>query len=141
MAVINNFGGFYPTWVYFNEVRRQGGNIHLPCVNRSEYKTSIHGTDIFIGFIHLLGLERKAITRLISEREKNGDFADLEAFIRRTGLGIEQLILLIRSGAFRFTGKNKPELLWEVHLLVKAGKKQPEGKMLFQTGQIGRAHV
>lgn len=135
VAVINNFGGFYPTWVYFNEARRQGGNIHLPCVNRSEYKTSIHGTDIFIGFIHLLGLERKAITRLISEREKNGDFADLEAFIRRTGLGIEQLILLIRSGAFRFTGKNKPELLWEVHLLVKAGKKQPEGKMLFQTGQ------
>ena len=133
VAVINNFGGFYPTWVYFNETHRQGGNIHLPCINRSEYKTSIHGTDIYIGLVHLSGLEQKMVRKLLSEREKNGDFTNLEVFIRRTGSCIEQLILLIRSGAFRFTGKSKPELLWEAHLLVKAEKKRPAGKMLFQT--------
>ena len=59
VAVINNFGGFYHAWVYFNEVRRQGGQLHLPCVNRSDYKTNIHGKDIFIGLIHLSGLEQK----------------------------------------------------------------------------------
>ncbi len=36
-AVINNFGGFYHTWVYFNEARRQGANIKLPCVNNGKY--------------------------------------------------------------------------------------------------------
>ncbi len=35
VAVINNFGGFYRTWVYFNEARRSGASIHLPCVNKS----------------------------------------------------------------------------------------------------------
>ncbi len=29
-AVINNFGGFYRTWVYFNEARRWGATINLP---------------------------------------------------------------------------------------------------------------
>ncbi len=135
VAVINNFGGFYPTRVYFNEARRQGGSIHLPCINRSEYKTSIHGKDIFVGFIHLSGLEQKMVTKSLSEREKNGSFVNLEDFVRRIGPGIEQLILLIRSGAFRFTGKTKPELLWEAHLLVKAEKKRPAGETLFRPGR------
>ncbi len=131
VAVVNNFGGFFPTWVYFNEARRQGGTIHLPCINRSDYKTNIIGNNIFIGFIHLSGLEQKTALLSLSERQKNGLFSNMEDFVRRVHPGIEQLILLIRSGAFRFTGKSKPELLWEAHLLVKATKKQPAGKTLF----------
>ncbi|MDX2432624.1 MAG: PHP domain-containing protein, partial [Bacteroides sp.] len=42
-AVINNFGGFYRTWVYFNEARRGGASIKGPCVTRSDYKTSSSG--------------------------------------------------------------------------------------------------
>ena len=133
VAVINNFGGFYSTRVYFNEARRQGGNIHLPCVNRSDFKTNIRGKDIFIGLIHLSGLEQKTAANLLSEREKNGPFKNLDDFVRRTKPGVEQLILLIRSGAFRFTGKSKPELLWEAHLLMKTEKKRPAGQTLFQT--------
>jgi len=45
-AVINNFGGYYRTWVYFNEARRCGAKIELPCVNRSDYKTTIYGDRI-----------------------------------------------------------------------------------------------
>ena len=59
VAVINNFGGFYRTWVYFNEAKRSGASIHLPCVNKSNYKTSIYGTDIYIGFIHIMSIEYK----------------------------------------------------------------------------------
>ncbi len=135
VAVINNFGGFYHTWVYFNEARRQGGIIHLPCVNRSNDKTNIRGKNIFIGLIHLSGLERKTAARLLSEREKNGLFVNLEDFIRRVHPGLEQLIQLIRIGAFRFTGKCKPELLWEAHLLKKTERKPPVGEALFQTGR------
>ena len=38
VGVINNFGGFYASWVYFNEARNLGAKLHQPCVNRSEYK-------------------------------------------------------------------------------------------------------
>ncbi|MBE0651577.1 MAG: DNA polymerase III subunit alpha [Bacteroidales bacterium] len=131
VAVINNFGGFYRTWVYFNETRRQGGNIHLPCVNRSDYKTNIKGKDIFTGFIHLSNLEQKTAEKLLEEREKNGHFQNVEDFIRRVSPGIEQLVLLIRSGAFRFTGKTKPALLWEAYSLQKTEVKRPKGQWLF----------
>ena len=132
VAVINNFGGFYATWVYFNEARRQGGNIHLPCVNRSDYKTNIKGKDIFIGFIHLSNLEQKIAERMLEERERNGAFQNLEDFIHRVSPGIEQLVLLIRSGAFRFTGKTKPALLWDAYSLQKTEVKRPKGQWLFQ---------
>ncbi len=133
VAVINNFGGFYPTRVYFNEARRQGGIVHLPCVNQSDFKTNIQGKDIFVGFIHLTGMEQKTATRLLDERNKNGLYKSLEDFVRRAKPGIEQLILLIRVGAFRFTGKSKPQLLWEAHLLTKTEKSRLPDETLFQT--------
>ncbi len=118
VAVINNFGGFYHTWVYFNELVRQGGKLHLPCVNKSEYHTSIAGKEVFMGFVHVQKMESKLAFRIVEERKKQGEYKSLEDFIVRTKPGKEQLILLIRAGAFRFTGKNKPELLWEAHLLM-----------------------
>lgn len=130
VAVINNFGGFYSSWVYFNEVRRQGGNLHLPCINRSDYKTSIRGTDIYIGLIHLSRLESNLTERLLEERKRYGVFHDLEDFIQRVSPGIEQLIILIRSGALRFTGLSKQELLWNAHLLQKSVKKQETSKYI-----------
>jgi DNA polymerase-3 subunit alpha len=117
-AVINNFGGFYHTWVYFNEARRQGGNIKLPCVNQGAYSTSIKGKDIYVGFVHVANLEYKIGKQIEMERENNGPYRDLEDFIRRIPVGIEQLVILIRIQAFRFTGKTKQELLWEAHMLL-----------------------
>jgi DNA-directed DNA polymerase III PolC len=131
VAVINNFGGFYDTWLYVNEARRWGGVLHLPCVNRGQYATSISGKDIFLGFVHVRDLEQKTVLRFIAERNDNGDFKSLDDFIRRTGTTKEQLILLIRLGALRFTGKSKPELLWEAHLLLAGEKKQTKGNRLF----------
>lgn len=131
VAVINNFGGFYHSWVYFNEARRQGGNVLLPCVNHSEYKTCIRKKDIWIGFIHISKLEKKTGKKIVEEREQNGEYTGLEDFIRRVDPGMEQLILLIRTGAFRFTDKLKQQLLWEAHLLQKTNKPLPKGIRLF----------
>ncbi len=123
VAVINNFGGFYRSRVYFNEARRWGAVILLPCVNRGKYLTSIENENIYIGFVHIDNLERKLTEDIITERERNGPYADLEDFIRRVKTGKEQIILLIRINAFRFTGKTKKELLWEVQMLMgRSGK-------------------
>lgn len=118
VAVINNFGGFYATWVYVNEARRWGATIHVPCVNHSRYFTSIKGKDIWLGLVHVRDLEKKLADFILDERERNGSYQSLEDFITRTGIGREQLVLLIRLGALRFTGKNKPQLLWDAHLFL-----------------------
>ena len=115
VAVINNFGGFYPTWVYFNELRRQGGIVHLPCVNMSEYLTSLHGKVAYIGFVHLQGLEAEFAQSIVNERITNGKYRGLADFMERLHPKMEQMTILIRSGAFMFTGKSKPTLLWEAH--------------------------
>ena len=115
VAVINNFGGFYPTWVYFNELRRQGGVIHLPCVNMSEYLTTLHGRVAYIGFVHMQGLETELAQNIVNERLANGKYRGLSDFMERLHPKMEQMVILIRSGAFAFTGKSKPMLLWEAH--------------------------
>jgi DNA polymerase-3 subunit alpha len=134
-AVINNFGGYYRTWVYFNEARRCGGSIHLPCVNRSEYMTSIAGKDIFIGFIHLQNMEQQVARMIIEERQHHGDYRSLEDFLERVPLGLEQVIILIRISALRFTGKSKKELLWDAHLALGNQKKKDPMRELFPVKQ------
>ena len=118
VAVINNFGGFYATWVYVNEARRWGANIHVPCVNQSRYYTTIKGKEIYLGLIHVRDLEQKLAELILDERKRNGDYGSLEDFITRTDIGREQMVLLIRLGALRFTGKNKPQLLWDAQLFL-----------------------
>jgi DNA polymerase-3 subunit alpha len=131
VAVINNFGGFFHRWVYFNEARRWGGVIMLPCVNHSNYKTRIIGKKIYTGFIHIDNLERTIGKGIPEERQGNGEFRSLEDFIQRMSAGIEQMVLLIRCGAFNFLGKPKSHLLWEAHLHLGKNTVKPSGPTLF----------
>jgi error-prone DNA polymerase len=117
VAVINNFGGFYRTWVYVNEAQRKGGTIHLPCVNRSDLHTNIYGSDIYLGLVHLENLEHALAKRIVTEREQGGPYNSLEDFLNRVPVGHEQLVILIRIDAFRFTGKSKKALLWDAQVV------------------------
>ncbi|MCA1747047.1 MAG: DNA polymerase III subunit alpha, partial [Bacteroidales bacterium] len=83
VAVINNFGGFYRTWVYVNEAQRKGGTIHLPCVNRSDLHTNIYDSDIYLGLVHLENLEYALAKRIVAEREQAGPYTSLEDFLNR----------------------------------------------------------
>ena len=119
VAVINNFGGFYSRELYFHELKKTGAKIHLPCINTSNYYTSVKGIDVSTGFIHIDGLRNELAHNISEERNKNGSYLHLQDFIERLNPGIEQLNILIRIGALRFTGKNKKELLWEANFLQK----------------------
>lgn len=132
VAVINNFGGFYHTELYVHEARMQGGNIHAPCVNHSRYLTTIDGNDIWLGFIHLNGMERKIAQAITNERERDGHFLSLADFTSRVDIASDQLDLLIRIGAFRFTGYNKYELMWEKNAVYNPEVKVCEGIRLFR---------
>jgi DNA polymerase-3 subunit alpha len=119
VGVINNFGGFYPSWVYLNEAKNWGARLHLPCVNRGEYRTCLRGEqDIYVGLAHIANLEYRLARTISEEKKTNGDYQDMIDFVARLPVPIEQLVILIRAGAFRFTGKPKAALLWEAHMLV-----------------------
>lgn len=131
-AVINNFGGFYRTEVYVHEARMSGAKIHNPCVNRSDYATVLYGKNLYLGFQHLKGLEAKVAQFIAAEREENGVFLSLEDFINRVPIGIEGIQLLIFIGAFRFTGKQKNELLIIARLILVNFKPENRGLLLLK---------
>lgn len=119
VAVINNFGGFYNTELYFHELKKAGGIVHAPCVNNSDVLTNINGRDVYVGFTHIQGMNDELMERIVQERIEYGLYKSLYDFIERTGIGLEHLNVLIRLGALRFTGKTKKELLWEANFLHK----------------------
>jgi DNA polymerase-3 subunit alpha len=118
-AVINNFGGFYPTEFYVHEAKILGAHVQAPCVNNSQYMSAlVHENDLYLGFIHLKELESQTAQKIVTQRENHGVFRDFADFVERVPLGPTQLDLLIRIGAFRFCGKSKYELFWEKNALV-----------------------
>ncbi|WP_433765664.1 DNA polymerase III subunit alpha [Flavobacterium ginsenosidimutans] len=131
-AVINNQGGFYRTEVYVHEARMSGGTIHNPCVNKSEYQTTLYGTDIYLGFMHIQSLESKTAHLIEENRNKNGNYISLEDFINRIPIGIENIKTLIFIGAFRFTGKTKNQLLVIASLLLNNFKPENSNLKLLQ---------
>lgn len=132
VAVINNQGGFYRTEIYVHEARMAGAVIHTPCVNKSGYETALYGSDIYLGFMHLQGLDSKLSQFISFERGRNGVYKSLEDFINRVPMGIENVKVLIFIGAFRFTGKTKNQLLVQVSLLMNNFKPENRGLMLIE---------
>jgi DNA polymerase III alpha subunit len=137
VAVINNFGGFYSRELYFLELRKTGAIVHAPCVNESEYYTSIRGNDVYTGFIHIKSFQQDMVDVILDERNKNGLFIHLQDFIERTNITKEQLNMLVSIGAFRFTGKKKKQLLWEANFLQKKNMSHiPAAKSMFEEAPI-----
>lgn len=132
VAVINNGGGFYAAEHYIHEARLCGGRIHAPDINKSLYEITIEEKDIYLGFNLIHELEQKTADAIISERQRNGAFLSLGNFMQRVHISVEQLRLLIRIHAFRFTGRTKQQLLWDIHTLIGGEKKTQAGLLLFE---------
>ncbi|CAM3750764.1 DNA polymerase III subunit alpha [Elizabethkingia occulta] len=135
VSAINNGGGFYRTEVYIHEAKMSGAHIHNPCVNRSKFNTTLYGNDVYLGLMHIEKLETSVKTFIPEEREQNGDYTSLEDFVKRVPTGIETLQILIFIGAFRFTGKQKHELLIEARFLFSKNQYKTKALTLFQEPQ------
>lgn len=130
VAVINNQGGFYRTEVYVHEARMSGATIHNPCVNKSEFETTLYGTEVYLGFMHLQGLEARIGQAIVTEREANGSYRSLEDLVNRVAISLEAVQILIFIGALRFTGKTKNQLLIIARLLLLNFKPENRGLTL-----------
>ena len=135
VAVLNNGGGFYRCEFYIHEAQMLGATIHAPCINRSFSVNHIYENDIYLGYMYLKELEARIIKRIVKERSTNGSFRSLEDFLDRLPISIEQLSILIRINAFRFTKTNKHELLWKAHLFLNKNVKIDHPKLFSPTQQ------
>jgi DNA polymerase-3 subunit alpha len=116
VATINNYGGFYRTELYVYEAKLFGATILPPCINTSNLYTKLKGTEIYLGFHLLHSFDTKTATMIMRDREINGPYEDLDDILDRIPISMEQIVILIRINALRFTGKDKRTLLWEVHV-------------------------
>lgn len=131
VAVINNGGGYYNRELYFHEARMNGGELKAPCVNKSFSQTVIYGKEIYIGFNLLHNFDENSMQKIEQERSENGNFKTFQDFIQRVDLGIEQLDILIRINAFRFTQIPKKNLLWQAYNFYGKNKQKLILKPLF----------
>ncbi|MFN3939199.1 MAG: DNA polymerase III subunit alpha [Chitinophagales bacterium] len=131
VGVINNFGGFYSTELYVHEARMQGAKIEAPCINKSWNETVIYGDTIYLGFQHMQNFEIRVVENILHERTLNGAFESLDDFLKRVEISLEQLEILIRINAFRFTGVAKHTLYIEAYMRLHKTKKSNPAKELF----------
>jgi len=136
VATLNNFGGFYRPEYYVHEARMNGGIIHPPTINKSNYQNFIEGNNIYLGFIMLQSFEVKNATKIVTEGTTNGRFLDLDDFIDRVAISLEQISILIKVNAFEFTGRNKRELLWEAYMKVNKVCLEENISTLFKSEKI-----
>ena len=131
-AVLNNGGGFYSTEHYLHEAKMQGANICLPCINHSDHPNRLIDKSIYLGFGYLKNLETYTVQRLLSERQLYGYYKSLDDFIDRVAISIEQLTILIRIDAFRFTNQTKTELQWKAIFKLNANGVKSQQSKLFK---------
>jgi len=121
-ACINNFGGFYRTEFYVHEARMLGARIEAPCVNTvgALAVADPHSRTLTLGFNLVKDLNDATVAALDRARAEGGPFTSLVDLVERVAPSLEQLTILIRVGALRFTGATKHVLLWEAHFLLAA---------------------
>lgn len=106
VAILNNGGGFYRKDLYIHEAKMNGAEIKLPCVNNGEVLCSIKENTIYLGLSMITELEEQTINNILNARKLQGNFLSLQNFTNRVQISIEQIRILIRANALRFT-KNK----------------------------------
>ncbi|MBI1267519.1 MAG: DNA polymerase III subunit alpha [Cryomorphaceae bacterium] len=131
-ATLNNGGGFYSTELYVHEARMGGADIEEPCINRGESGCVLINSTLVLGMGMIKSIDSQSINHLLRERSQNGPYTSLQDFVVRTQTSLEQVVLLVRANAFRFSGKDKKSLLWEAHLMLGHSPKKTHSKSLFQ---------
>lgn len=121
---------------YIAECRTMGIQLLPPDVNQSGADFTVVEAGIRFGLVALKGVGRNFVVNLLSEREKNGPFADFMDFCDRLfdqDMNRRMLESLIKSGAFDTMGCRRSQLM-QVYGQVLDGiavarKRNVEGQM------------
>ena len=99
---------------YISEINKQGIAVLPPCVNKSSVDFSVDEKGIRFGLLAIKNIGRNVLERIVSERQLNGPYKDLEDFITRTAdFEVYEKVVenLIKSGAFDCFGRKRSQLL------------------------------
>jgi len=118
-AVLSNGGGYYSAQEYIEEARRMGLVIHPPCVNRSRVRFYGVGQKLWVGLMQVKGLRSGVAERIVEGRP----YRSLREFIEKVKPSTEEVETLIRCGAFSSFGRTRPELMWELRLILSGADK------------------
>jgi DNA-directed DNA polymerase III PolC len=137
-AVLKNQGGYYSPLAYISEARRMGLRVELPDINVSRREYFGQGNTISMGFMQIKNLSLEIVNRLVEERERRGHYEGLVDFMKRTGAGLADTVILIKTGCFRNVERyNQPQLLFMVKNVRLHGEKKDEG-MLYDLSRYNR---
>ncbi len=98
-SVLNNEGGFYRHQEYINEAKKLGVRVEVPDVNKSEFRHTVDGNTIRLGFRCVRSLSQHSLEQLIANREQSGPYRSIEDFASRSSVTSEDASLLIKLGA------------------------------------------
>ena len=106
--VINNKGGYYPTYAYINDARRRGLEFLGPDVNKSEFEfKACHAAGALLtGLGEIKNLSSATIKRILKFRP----FKTPEEFFTLAAPEIDEGTALIKSGALDCFGEPWPRL-------------------------------
>jgi DNA-directed DNA polymerase III PolC len=126
-AILNNHLGYYAPSVYLEEARRLGIEIRGVDVMKSDYDFTVEDNAIRTGLSQVKNLPASIIERIIEERNHQS-FEDLFDFVYRIRPSRNDCENLIKCGAFSFTGKSGPSLMWELEIVYPAAmRNDPAG--------------
>ncbi len=110
-SVLANGGGYYSQAAYVTDAKRNGLDILLPHINRSEREHSGKATLIQLGLRGIGTLRSDTIDHLLKNRDEMGPFRHLGDFVMRVRPTRDEAEALIACGALDGLGKNRPTLL------------------------------
>ncbi|MCL2473040.1 MAG: DNA polymerase III subunit alpha, partial [Treponema sp.] len=138
-AVISNRGGYYRPGAYISEARRMGLLVEGPDINSSRWKYYGSGRRVIIGFLAVKGLSASGAESIIAERERGGEYRNLNDFSRRVKSGRDDIIALCPAGAFDSIAGGLSRSMQARRLLTgntgnKNGRPGMKDHELFETG-------
>jgi len=101
-------------------------------VNRSNNGFTTEKGAIRTGLGAIKGFPESSIELLLRQRQARGEFKSLNDFLARIAIGKQEMESLILSGAFDFTGRIRPQLLWELRMTFDTEKRARDGNKLFR---------
>jgi len=110
---------------FYEELKRLSINIIRPDINKCYAEFSSDGKNFLyaLGAIKSVGFE--AISKIVEERSKNGEFKDLTDFINRVNpkdINKLQLEGLVKAGAFDSMNKNRQSLFNSIPNIILKSK-------------------
>jgi len=121
---------------FVEELKRLKINIVRPCINKSFADFKSEKNKIYYALSAIKSVGKEAVTNIINEREKNGEYKSLNNFIHRVNpkdINKLQLEGLTKAGAFDVFNQDRGSLLKAIPKIIQVNKMLWDEKMSNQS--------